>query len=360
MVNKKLVGKISVVGLTLLLAGCGAQSASNSSSSSSSSSTAETVTSNENVNIDSTNLPPQEVSSLVTIYSSKKYGGDWTKVAKASQKNGLKTTLYDTRDYELETPGSTGEDGDGILYSTTADKNSADIAYTVNDDGSVNIYKNVKKGQKAEKLGTVSQNDMAQYINEHGQGQKVQQLVKNSKVYDERSGKNSAADHEFGRQADFSTPKDMRGVWYSNDGNQQTKLTIREHTISVSTNNGSSTKTTLYKQYPDFLSSADAKNKSVQYQTQSWQSASLVRSHGLQWLNVRGWCDTDNKGQYYALHKEKINGKKQTVLVSASGDKLTTNSVFYTSKDTAQKQANHHYTDLNYPQSVEGEDEVNN
>ncbi len=356
-VNKQLIGKLSVVGLALLLAGCGAQSANSNSSSGSSGSSA--ITNNQKVNLDSTNMPPQEVSSLVTIYSSKKYGGDWAKVANSAKNSGLRTNLYDTSDYRLDNPGATGEDGSGILYNATPEKNSADVAYTLNDDGSINIYENVKKGQKAKKLGTVSQNDMVYYINQHSQASKVQKLTKQSKVYDERSGRNDAANHEFGRQAVFTTPKSMRGVWYSADGNQQTVLTIREHTITISTNNNS-TKSWLYKQYPDFLSSPDAKNKSVQKQTQTWQSAKFVNAHNQNWLNIRGWCDTENKGQFYLLHHETINGKQTPFIVSANGDNVTTDNVFYTSQSTAQKQANHHYADLDYPQSPEGEDEVNN
>ncbi|WP_251575843.1 hypothetical protein [Limosilactobacillus agrestimuris] len=356
-VNKQLIGKLSVVGLALLLAGCGAQSANSNSTSGSSGSSA--IANNQKVNLDSTNMPPQEVSSLVTIYSSKKYGGDWAKAARGAENNGLRTNLYDTSDYSLDNPGATGEDGSGILYNAGPEKNSADVAYTLNQDGSINIYENVKKGEKAKKLGTVSQNDMVYYINQHNQASQVQNLTKKSKVYDERSGRNNVANHEFGRQAVFTTPKSMRGVWYSDDGNQETVLTIREHTITVSTNNNS-TKSWLYKQYPDFLSSPDAQNKTVQAQTQTWQSAKYVNAHNKNWLNIRGWCDTQNKGQFYLLHHEKINGKETTVLVSANGDNVTTDNVFYTNQSTAQKQANHHYADLDYPQSPEGEDEVNN
>lgn len=356
-VNKQLIGKLSVVGLALLLAGCGAQSATSKSTASSSGSSA--IENIQKVNITDSNMPPEEVSSLVTLYSSKKYGGDWAKVAKDAQKDGLRTNLYDTSDYKLDNAGATGEDGSGILYNAAPEKNSADVAYTLNQDGSINIYENVKKGQKADMLGTVSQDDMVNYINKNSQGSKAQKLAKISKVYDERSGRNSQANHEFGRQAVFTTPKAMRGVWYSSDGNQQTTLTIREHTISVSTN-GNTTKSWLYKQYADFLSSPDAKNPSVQRLTKDWQSAKMVDAHDMNWLNIRGWCDTENKGEFYVLHRETINDKKTTVLVSANGDKVTTDNVFYKSQSMAQKQANHHYADLDYPQSPEGEDEVNN
>lgn len=359
MVNKQLIGKLSVVGLALLLAGCGAQSATSSTGASSSTGSS-TITSDQKVTLAGTNMPPQEISSLVTIYSSKKYGGDWSEVAKGAENNGgLRTNLYDTSDYCLDSPGATSGDGSGILYNASPEKNSADVAYTLNDDGSINIYKNVKKGQKAKKLETVSQSDIVAYVNDHHQANRVQNLTKKSKIYDERSGRNDAANHEFGRQAVFTMPKAMRGVWYSSDGNQQTVLTIREHTITISTDN-SSNKSWLYKQYPDFLSSPDAKNKSVQKQTQTWQSAKYVNAHNTNWLNIRGWCDTENKGQFYLLHRETINGKKTTVLVSASGDQVTTDSVFYSSQSTAQKQANHQYADLDYPQSPEGEEEVNN
>lgn len=348
--NSKRLINLSVVGLALLLAGCGSQSASKQSSSASSA----TTSSKSNVKVSADNLSPEQAVSLVTAYSSNRFGGEWSKVAQNAKQDGLRANLYTSDKYKLS------NNGQGVVYNVATGKNAADLAYTLNTDGSVNIYKNARQGHAGTKLATVSQSQMAKYLNNHGQGQQMNDLSTNAKVVDKRNGDTSdnggtAKTGQYGNQGEFTVPSNLRGTWYSNDYDSSATITITAHTITT-TEDGDTTTIHLYKQDGDFLSGSQSEDQSIQDATKNWGSAQIMKAHGLTYVNVRGWCQTAGDGESYAFHTEEIDGQSTPILVSASGAGFWTDGVWYQSKAQAQQHADHHFDDLFYQDDEDDDD----
>ena len=166
--NKK-IGFLMVTGMGLLLTGCGNQ-ANNKAANSSSASSSSLLVAKSNVKVNSDNMSPQEAVSLISTYCGLRYGGNWAAMAKEAQKEGLQVNLYPSSKYQLS------DGGQGVAYDVTAGGKSQGLVYTVNNDD-VNIYQNVKENQKSTKLATISKSEMANYVNQEGQGKLVNDLA---------------------------------------------------------------------------------------------------------------------------------------------------------------------------------------
>lgn len=324
-----------VAALALTLAGCGQQAASHSSSASSSSllvaKTSQHVTASES---------PKQAVSLITAYAGNKYGADWAKTATQAQKQGLQVKLYSTDRYQLS------DNGQGVAYNVTAGGKSTGLVYTIDNDD-VTIYQNAKPGQQGEKLGTVSRQQMARYINKNGQGKLVTDLAGQAQVIDQRSssdtGSSTGTSGQYGRKGTVTVPADMQGTWYSADDDNDDTVTIGANTIT----SGGETYH-IYKQDQSFLEGDQSNDSSIQDATKDWVSGAFMDVHGLHFLNTRGWCQTAGDGTSYAVHTETIDGQQVKVLVVASGAEFWTDAVYYQNKTMAQQQADKKYDDLQY------------
>lgn len=315
--NKK-IGFLMVTGMSLLLAGCGNQT-NNKVANSSSASSSSLLVAKSNVKINSDNMSPQEAVSLISTYCGLRYGGQ------------------------------------GVAYDVTAGGKSQGLVYTVNNDD-VNIYQNVKENQKSTKLATISKSEMANYVNQEGQGKLVNDLAAKAQVVDKRSGDsnssastgNSGNDHKYGRIGTIDVPSEMQGTWYSADNDSDSTMTFGPHSYTYSYDDDSGT-TQLYKQDPQFGEDEDNyTNEDVQKATKNWGKVSYLNIDGKRWLNVRGWTQSAGDGESYAVKTETIDGKQVKVLVVGGGAENWVDAVYYQSKDMAQQNADKKFDDLHY------------
>ncbi|MDE6947993.1 MAG: hypothetical protein K2O90_00465, partial [Limosilactobacillus sp.] len=227
--------------------------------------------------------------------------------------------------------------------------------YTVNNDD-VNIYQNVKENQKSTKLATISKSEMANYVNQEGQGKLVNDLAAKAQVVDKRSSdsnysvrtSNSGNDHKYGRIGTIDVPSEMQGTWYSADNDADSTMTFGPHSYTYSYDDDSGT-TQLYKQDPQFGEDEDNyTNEDVQKATKNWGKVSYLNIDGERWLNVRGWTQSAGDGESYAVKTETIDGKQVKVLVVGGGAENWVDAVYYQSKDMAQQNADKKFDDLHY------------
>lgn len=337
-----------VTGMGLLLAGCANQS-DNKAANSSSASSSSLLVAKSNVKINSDNMSPQEAVSLISTYCGLRYGGNWATMTKEAQKEGLQVNLYPSSKYQLS------DGGQGVAYDVTAGGKSQGLVYTVNNDD-VNIYQNVKENQKSTKLATISKSEMANYVNQEGQGKLVNDLAAKAQVVDKRSGdsnssastSNSGNDHKYGRIGTINVPSEMQGTWYSADHDADSTMTFGPHSYTYSDGDDSGT-TQLYKQDSQWAKNEDNyTNQDVQKATKNWGKVSYLNIDGEWWLNVRGWTQSAGDGESYAVKTETIDGKQVKVLVVGGGAENWVEGVYYQSKDMAQQNADKKFDDLHY------------
>lgn len=345
--NKK-IGFLMITGMGLLLAGCGNQ-ANNKAANSSSASSSSLLVAKSNVKVNSDNMSPQEAVSLISTYCGLRYGGNWAAMAKDAQKEGLQVNLYPSSKYQLS------DGGQGVAYDVTAGGKSQGLVYTVNNDD-VNIYQNVKENQKSTKLATISKSEMANYVNQEGQGKLVNDLAAKAQVVDKRSGdsnssastSNSGNDHKYGRIGTIDVPSEMQGTWYSADNDADSTMTFGPHSYTYSYDDDSGT-TQLYKQDSQWAQNEDNyTNQDIQKATTNWGKASFFNLDGEHWLNVRGWTQGAGDGESYAVKTETVDGKQVKVLVVGGGARNLVDAVYYQSKDMAQQNADKKFDDLHY------------
>ena len=337
-----------VTGMGLLLAGCGNQ-ADNKATNSSSASSSSLLVAKSNVKVNSDNMSPQEAVSLISTYCGLRYDGNWAAMAKEAQKEGLQVNLYPSSKYQLSNGGQ------GVAYDVTAGGKSQGLVYTVNNDD-VNIYQNVKENQKSTKLATISKSEMANYVNQEGQGKLVKDLAAKAQVVDQRSGDSNSSsstnhsgnDHKYGRVGTIDVPSEMQGTWYSADNDADSTITFEPHSYTYSDGDNSGT-IQLYKQDSQFGEDEDNyTNEDVQNATKNWGKVSYLNIDGERWLNVRGWTQSAGDGESYAVKTETVDGKQVKVLVVGGGAGNWVEGIYYQSKDMAQQNADKKFDDLNY------------
>ena len=337
-----------VTGMGLLLAGCGNQ-VDNKATNSSSASSSSLLVAKSNVKVNSDTMSPQEAVSLISTYCGLRYGGNWATMAKEAQKEGLQVNLYPSSKYQLS------DGGQGVAYDVTAGGKSQGLVYTVNNDD-VNIYQNVKENQKSTKLATISKSEMANYVNQEGQGKLVKDLAAKAQVVDQRSGDSNSSsstnhsgnDHKYGRVGTIDVPSEMQGTWYSADNDADSTITFEPHSYTYSDGDNSGT-IQLYKQDSQFGEDEDNyTNEDVQNATKNWGKVSYLNIDGERWLNVRGWTQSAGDGESYAVKTETVDGKQVKVLVVGGGAGNWVEGIYYQSKDMAQQNADKKFDDLNY------------
>lgn len=335
-----------VTGIGLLLAGCGNQ-ANNKATNSSSASSSSLLVAKSNVKVNSDNMSPQEAVSLISTYCGLRYGGNWAAMAKEAQKVGLQVNLYPSSKYQLS------DGGQGVAYDVTAGGKSQGLVYTVNNDD-VNIYQNVKENQKSTKLATISKSEMANYVNQEGQGKLVNDLAAKAQVVDKRSddsntsSSTSNSGNKYGRIGTIDVPSEMQGTWYSADNDADSIMTFGPHSYTYSDGDNSGT-TQLYKQDPQWAQDEDNyTNQEIQNATKNWGKADFFNLDGERWLNIRGWTQSAGDGASYAVKTETVDGKQVKVLVVGGGAENWVDAIYYQSKDMAQQNADKKFDDLHY------------
>lgn len=352
---KKRIVTMTVCGLALLtLAGCGLQGSKQGASSSSSSSSLLVKKSSTKIS-PSTN--PQQSVALITAYAGNKYGQGWAKTAKKAQSTGLQVNLYQSNKYKL------ADGGQGVAYSVTAGGKDTGLLYTVKGNDVI-LYSN----NGSQKLGTVSRQQMANYINQNGQGQLVKQLAGQAKVVDRTNGQLSGGSSsndgsssnetgKYGNQGPFAVPAALRGTWYTSGDDYDSTVTFGAHSMvdheSGDDDDDTNTTLQLFKQDPKFLDSDQVNDTSVSDATKNWGRVRMNNVHGMNFMTVQGWCQTAGDGESYAIHTETIDGQQVKVLVEAGGAGFWTDAVYYQSKSMAQQQGKHHYSDLSYREGVD-------
>lgn len=333
--NKKHVAMLTVAGLCLALAGCGAQSSPTNSGSSSSS----LLASKSSEKMSADNLSPQQMVSVVTTYAGNKYGKDWATTAKAAHKLTLQVDLYNANRYKLDSKGQ------GVAYNVHAANQSSKLVYTVDGDN-VNIFQNAGKESSAKKLGTVSRKTMVNYLNKNGQSAYANQLAKNAQVNDKRNGDNSSSSSssssngKYGNAGVLNVPSDMQGTWYSKDN----QITFGQNTIQTYGHSYH-----IYKQSKAFAENNDNyTNKAIQDATKDWMRGYTFDHDGMHWLNLRTWTQGASDGAYYAVHTETIDGQQVKVLVEAGGAGIWTDEVYYQTQSMAKQNAHRKFDDLRY------------
>lgn len=347
--NKQRTGILLATGvIALTLAGCGNSSSQQESSSSSSS----LIAKKSSTKISATGMSPQQAVSLVTAYAGNRYGGQWARVAKQAQKDHLQVNLYPTSRYQLS------DNGQGMAYAVTANGQATGLVYTITKDDAVVLYRDAKTGQPAKKLATVTKPAMARYINQHGQGDLVNQLAQGAQVVDKSgttgstSGSAASAgstDHgdsaigKYGNKGPFAVPADMQGTWYSDDGDDESTMTIDGHSMNI---DGDTIK--LYHQDPQFAQDNAHPSDAQVQATKEWGRTQMLHDDGGTWLNVQGWFQGAGDGESYMTKTENIDGKPVKVLVVGEGAENWVAAVYYPTKALAQQQADQKYDDLHY------------
>lgn len=336
--SHKLLVLTMAASATLMLAGCGAKNSSNSSTSSSSS----LLAAKSSTKVSAKNAGPKQSVALITAYAGNKYGNDWATTAKSASKNGLTVNLYQSSNYKLS------DGGQGVAYNVSVNGQSSNLVYTLKGNDVI-LYENANKNG-AKKLGTVSRDEMANYLNQNGQGQFVEKLTDNAQIVDKTNGALNSSDSsnrsstkgQYGNEGAFNLPDDMQGTWYSEDKYADNPtITISGNQIKTKSDSLS-----LYKKDKNF--DADNAGQGVQDATKDWGSAASIEQDGLHWIDVRGWCQGAGDGTYYTVTTENVDGHQVTVLVVAGGAGIWTDAVYYQTPRLAHQYKNTKYDNLHY------------
>lgn len=336
--TKRIITFALLTGATLILAGCGAQTSKQASSASSSS----LIAKKSSTKVSADNAGPKHSVALVTAYAGNKYGSDWAQTAKSAESKGLSVNLYQSDKYQLQNGGQ------GVAYNVTTNVQSSKLVYTLKGNNVI-IYQDAD-GTGAKKLGTVSRQQMVDYINQNGQGQLVNKLADNAQIVDKTNGAltNNAsagtkqASGKYGNQGTFNLPSNMQGTWYSDDKDADGK------TLTINGNQIKSAGSTLNLYKRDRNYDVDGASQEAEDATQDWGAATSFHRDGLHWINVRGWFQGAGDGEYYTVTTETVDGHQLTVLAVAGGAGIWTNAVYYQTPTLAQKYKNTKYTNLHY------------
>lgn len=76
----------------------------------------------------------------------------------------------------------------------------------------------------------------------------------------------------------------------------------------------------------------------------TWSTATTVRAHRSQWLNVRGWNQVMGDGDFYRVMTKTVGGKRVPVLSQAGGAGVWTAAHYYTSKHVAKQRGTKHFS----------------
>lgn len=293
-------------------------------------------------------MSPQQVVSLVTAYAGNRYGGQWAQTTKQARQSSLQVNLYPTSRYRLS------DNGQEMAYEVTAGGQTNGLVYTIDQNDNVVLYQGAQPGKPAKKLDTISKSAMAKYINQHGQGALVNDLARNAQVVDKSGGATSdnssssagprdSATGKYGNKGPFAVPGDMQGTWYSADNDDDSTMTISDHSMVI---DGDDLK--LYHQDAQYARDNEQPSDEQVKATKEWGRTQFLHDDGGTWLNVQGWFQGAGDGTSYMVKTENIDGKSVKVLVVGEGAENWVTAVYYPTKAMAQQQADQKYDDLHY------------
>ena len=161
------IGLISLLSCTMLTA------CSNTQNNNSSSSNEKTTTVKKSSKITTNNLTTKKQTAITIAYAGEKYPDIWKKTFKQAQNNTVKVKLHNRKDYSYM------QNGSDVAYEIATVAGDKYFYYTKNDPTIFFYHKNKEIGSSDIKM-------MIKYLNNHNDGSKVNKIIKNIKVVDER------------------------------------------------------------------------------------------------------------------------------------------------------------------------------
>lgn len=264
------------------------------------------------------NMDHKTQASAIAVYAAQKYGDTW-EIAVNAAKNGNLDVAFRTK----VATGITSDDS-GYVYEVSGTGKSSNARYMLNGDGA---QKKITIFVKQRNLGTVTLQDVVDYINKNNDVDLVQNLAKNTKLDAQLEGDGNTTSAT--KQPDASViPSSLQGTWYTAD-----------------TGNGNiDTLTVTYNKINDeagFSMNVKAKNSGSSTSSGYMKQTTI---NGIKFYSFTNMGQEPGQGStYLAPHTE--NG--QSVIVSANS-KGTTNAVYWKSEALAKQNSNKQFSDLQY------------
>ena len=161
------IGLISLLSCTMLTA------CSNAQNNNSSSSNEKTTTVKKSSKITTNNLTTKKQTAITIAYAGEKYPDIWKKTFKQAQNNSVVVKLHNRKNFSYMKNSS------DIAYEIAIADGDKYFYYTKNDPTIFFYHKNKEIGSADVKM-------MVKYLNKHNDGKKVNAIIKNVKVVDER------------------------------------------------------------------------------------------------------------------------------------------------------------------------------
>lgn len=264
------------------------------------------------------NMDYKTQASAIAVYAAQKYGDTW-EIAVNAAKNGNLDVAFRTK----VATGITSDDS-GYVYEVSGTGKSSNARYMLNGDGA---QKKITIFVKQRNLGTVTLQDVVDYINKNNDVDLVQNLAKNTKLDAQLEGDGNTTSAT--KQADASViPSSLQGTWYTADtgnGNIDT-LTVTDNKINDEAG---------------FSMNVKAKNSGSSTSSGYMKQTTI---NGIKFYSFTNMGQEPGQGStYLAPHIE--NG--QSVIVSANS-KGTTNAVYWKSEALAKQNSNKQFSDLQY------------
>lgn len=264
------------------------------------------------------NMDHKTQASAIAVYAAQKYGDTW-EIAVNAAKNGNLDVAFRTK----VATGITSDDS-GYVYEVSGTGKSSNARYMLNGDGA---QKKITIFVKQRNLGTVTLQDVVDYINKNNDVDLVQNLAKNTKLDAQLEGDGNTTSAT--KQADASViPSSLQGTWYTADtgnGNIDT-LTVTDNKINDEAG---------------FSMNVKAKNSGSSTSSGYMKQTTI---NGIKFYSFTNMGQEPGQGStYLAPHTE--NG--QSVIVSANS-KGTTNAVYWKSEALAKQNSNKQFSDLQY------------
>lgn len=325
---KRKLTVLVAISAALTLAGCSQSTQGNTQSQSekssqvsknnSSKTNSESSSKQSSAKLSADNMDYKTQASAIAVYAAQKYGDTW-EIAVNAAKNGNLGVAFRSK-------AATGitSDNSGYVYEVSGTGKSSNARYMLSGDGA---QKKITIFVKQRNLGTVTLQDVVDYINQNNDVDLVQKLAKNAKLGVSLEGDGNTTNTSNQTNASV-IPASLQGTWYTADtgnGNIDT-LTVTANKINdeagfsmdvKANNSGSSTSSGYMKQ---------------------------TTINGINFYSFTNMGQQPGQGStYLAPHTE--NG--QSVIVSANS-KGTTNAVYWKSEALAKQNSNKQFSDLQY------------
>lgn len=151
-----------------------------------------------------------------------------------------------------------------------------------------------------------------------------------------------------GRNGYFATPSATRGTWYFvNDNQSVTKVTITDHELTTTIEDGSSSTTVLYNRQSDYQIPQNP-SQDLQFKSMDWSEGNAFTHNGIQYFSVRSWLQETAPHNYYGVTTEKVNGQDTRVLLLAEGGHVQVQEVGYPTEQLAKDNVDTKFDNLDY------------